>query len=147
MKLKALLITLVFAVIGFLLNGHTPIGAAIWPPLTTIPQPTGIQMPLFMLLTIIEALLFGLGFAFLILGWPMIEKLATNKNQAILAYLSVGWLLISWVPHDNLHMHAGLQLNQLLAIEYGFHVTLMLAGLLIAIFFLNQVKQNKTTFK
>ena len=54
---------------------------------------------------------------------------ATWRAWAI--YLSVGWFLVSWWPHDNLHIHNGDDL-QGLYIEYGFHVTLMLAGIVLA---------------
>ena len=39
---------------------------------------------------------------------------------------------VSWWPHDNMHIHNGNDLQGLLYIEYGFHVTLMAAGLVLA---------------
>ena len=36
------------------------------------------------------------------------------------------------VPHDNMHIHNGTDMQGLLYIEYGFHVTLMVAGLVLA---------------
>jgi hypothetical protein len=44
------------------------------------------------------------------------------------AYLSLAWVLGNWWAHDSLHIHHGLNLVPLLGIEYGFHVTLMIAG-------------------
>ena len=40
-------------------------------------------------------------------------------------YLSIGWFLVSWWPHDNLHIHNG--------DEYGFHVTLIIAAGVLAL--------------
>jgi hypothetical protein len=39
--------------------------------------------------------------------------------------------LLSWYPHDGLHVHAGLNLRALLAIEYAFHVPLYIAPLVL----------------
>jgi hypothetical protein len=40
--------------------------------------------------------------------------------------------MVSWWPHDYLHIHNGNDLQGLLYIEYGFHLTLMLAGIVLA---------------
>ncbi|HEV8224498.1 MAG TPA: hypothetical protein VGP74_04510, partial [Rubrobacteraceae bacterium] len=50
------------------------------------------------------------------------------------------WFLVSWWPHDNLHIHNGEDLQGLLYIEYGFHVTLMLAGIVLAYSLLTMLK-------
>ena len=54
-------------------------------------------------------------------------------------YLCIGWLLVSWWPHDNLHIHTG-SLQGLLYIEYGFHMTLILSGLVLAYSFLSLMR-------
>jgi hypothetical protein len=36
--------------------------------------------------------------------------------------------MVSWWPHDNLHISNGNDLRGLLFIEYGFHFTLMIAA-------------------
>ena len=56
------------------------------------------------------------------------------------AYLAIGWLLVSWWPHDNMHIHNGNDLQGLLYIEYGFHVTLMIAGLVLAYSLLTKLR-------
>ena len=58
-------------------------------------------------------------------------------------YLSIGWLLISWWPHDNVYSHNGEDMQGLLYIEYGFHVTLMAAGLILAYSFLRYSEPAK----
>ncbi len=60
-------------------------------------------------------------------------------------YLSVGWFLVSWWPHDNLHIHNGMDLQGLLYIEYGFHVTLIVAALVLAFSLLTMLKPGEGT--
>jgi hypothetical protein len=57
-------------------------------------------------------------------------------------YLSIGWLLVSWWPHDNLHMHVGEDPQGLLFLTYGFHMTLLLGGLVLALSFLSTIRQQ-----
>ena len=51
-------------------------------------------------------LLFGLGISFIILGWPLVKRL-NNTKSAVILYISISWLLISWWPHDNFHLSVG----------------------------------------
>ena len=44
-------------------------------------------------------------------------------------------------PTNSLHVANGLRLNGLIAIEYGFHITLMVAGAILAYFFLTLLRQ------
>ena len=128
---KVTLITLIFAVPAFLT------GKMIWPPNPIDPVPTTAQLPFFIILSVFESVAFGLGVAFLVLGWPMIQKL-TGKSKPLttLVFLSIDWYLINWWPHDNLHSHNGMDLQGLLYIEYGFHATMMIAGAILAYFFI-----------
>ena len=68
-----------------------------------------------------------------------------SKNMATAAYFSLSWLLISWWPHDNFHIHNGLYALGLLYIDYGFHVTLMIASLIVTYYILNIGKYMKPT--
>jgi hypothetical protein len=45
-------------------------------------------------------------------------------------------LLFSWWPHDSLHIANGTNMSGLLAIEYGFHVTVMAAGAILVYAFI-----------
>ncbi len=135
-RVKVIITTLAFAVLAFLSSPNGPLGG-FWAPPPDFPVPSGGQVPLFMILGVFEALLFGLGASFLIFGYPLVKAIApASSGLTLAAYLSIAWLLISWWPHDSLHIHSGMALNALLAIEYGFHVTLMAAGLILAYFFL-----------
>ena len=140
---RVVLVTLIFAVIGFLFGANAPLGALIWPPAPGGPEPVGLQVPLFVLLSVSEALAFGLGIAFLIFGLPFVRRLAPNAGGwHWVAFASIFWLLVSWLPHDNLHIHNGEDLAGLLMLEYGFHVTLMVAGGLLAWFFVRALRER-----
>ncbi|MBI2134827.1 hypothetical protein HYU09_02475 [Candidatus Woesearchaeota archaeon] len=134
---KALLITLIFGIPAYLLN------PVLWPPSIDI-NVTPSQLPFYKLLAVTEALAFGAGFAFIILGWPWIRKTSfKNRNRAILLYFSISWLLVSWWPHDNLHLHIGLDSLGFLLVEYEFHVTLMVVGVIAAYCFYGLLKDKK----
>ena len=124
---KVALVTALFAVPAMAL------GQVIWPPAPGGPEPTAGQFPFFLLLAVFEALTFGLGISFLLFGFvPLRRALGGSSWRTWAAYLAIGWFLVSWWPHDNMHIHNGSDLQGLLYIEYGFHVTLMAAGLLLA---------------
>ena len=92
------------------------------------PEPTSAQLPLFIGLGAFEAIAMGLSVAVALFGGSWFRKLFSNSTQAIVAHASVVWFLGNWWIHDNLHIMNGLNLGGLLAIEYAFHVTLMIAG-------------------
>jgi len=95
--------------------------------------------------SVFETLAFGLGITFLLFGFPALLRLARGSRlRAWAMYLSVGWFLVSWWPHDNLHLHNGLDLQQLLYIEYGFHVTLIIAAIVLAYSLLTMLRPGET---
>lgn len=133
---KVIIVAVLVAIPAFLTESAGPLGG-FWPPHPTVPQPSGAQLPLFMILGAVEALAFGAGVAFLVFGYrTLTAKVAVPAPLARAAHLSITWLLCNWWAHDSLHIHNGLVLNGLLAIEYGFHFTLILAGLILVRFFL-----------
>ena len=124
---KVALVTALFAVPAMAL------GQVIWPPAPGSPEPTAGQLPFFLFLAVFEALTFGLGISFLLFGFvPLRRALGGSSWRTWAAYLAIGWLLVSWWPHDNMHIHNGSDMQGLLYIEYGFHLTLMVAGLVLA---------------
>ena len=124
---KVALVTALFAIPAMAL------GKVIWPPAPGGPEPTALQFPFFIFLALIEALSFGLGISFLLFGFAPLQRAVGGSTWGTWAiYLSIGWLMVSWWPHDNLHIHNGDDLQGLLYIEYGFHVTLMVAGIVLA---------------
>ncbi|MGE5172449.1 MAG: hypothetical protein ACM3MD_01335 [Betaproteobacteria bacterium] len=131
---KMLLITLIVGIPAFLL------GPVIWPPSPEI-QPNQAQLPYLIVLSAIEALAFGFGIAFVFYGWRLVKQLAGGAGKAAVAmYVSLVWLLVSWWPHDNLHIHNALNINGLIAIEYAFHVTVIVTALLLAYTFFSLFK-------
>jgi hypothetical protein len=57
-------------------------------------------------------------------------------------HVSIAWLLLNWYPHDSLHIHNGMDLGGLLTLEYVFHITLMIAGVILARFFLSLLQRS-----
>ena len=140
--IRWLVVTLVLAVIAFLASPNGPLGG-FWRPSADFPQPTDAQLPLFILLNVVEVLAFGFGISFLIFGYPLMQTiLPASKGLTLAAHLCIAWLLFSWWPHDSLHVANGMNLNGLLVIEYVFHVTLMVTGAILVYFFLALVRQR-----
>jgi len=134
--LKVTLVTLLFTIPAFL-TGHI-----IWPPASGA-TPGAMLLPFFILLSFLESLSFGLGIAFLVYGWPFMRALVGgSKRMTYTMFIIIAWFLISWWPHDNLHLHNGLNLQGLLFIEYGFHVTLIIAGAVLAFCFVRLLRPS-----
>ena len=130
------IVAIVLAVIAFFLSPNAPLGS-FWSPDPHIAVPNAIQLPLFILLNVTEVVTFGIGVAFLLFGLPLMRSIApASMGLTRAAQVSIAWLLLNWWPHDSLHAHNGMELNGLLVIEYVFHITLMIAGLILVWFFL-----------
>lgn len=77
----------------------------------------------------IDCLFFGLGVALLVFGWPLFSTTSLRRGNAALAFAALVWIVISWWPHTNFHRAVGdNNIAGLIAIEYGFHSTVVLAG-------------------
>src|SRR6266511_1928339 len=138
--LKILLITLGTAVLTFVLS---PI---IWPPDPHGAAPSGLQLLLFMVLAALDALIFGLGVAFISYGLPLVRRVANgSRARTWITFIATGWLLISWWPHDNMHKHNGMDLDGLLMIDYLFHVSMMVAGAVLAYTLVRALQTAPTT--
>ena len=132
---KVIAVTVLLSVAAFLTESHGPLGS-FWAPNPMAPQAVGVQVPLFMLLGVAEAVALGLGVSFLLFGYSSLKSGAVPAPLARAAHLAISWLLINWWAHDSLHIHVGMNLNGLLGIEYGFHITLIISGLVMARYFL-----------
>jgi hypothetical protein len=124
----AIVVALVCFAATFLLTG------VVWPYAEGGPQPSGVQLPLFIILGVLDSLAFGVGVAFLLYGYPLVRRLGQGR-LAWATYLSIAWSLVSWWPHSNMHRVNGENIAGLLAIDYGFHATLMLATYIVLRFF------------
>lgn len=78
--------------------------------------------------SVIEAIVFGIGLAWLFFGRSVLRGPGSGA-----AHLAVGWALVSWFPHGGFHQStAHDNWAGLAAIEYGFHLTMLIAGLVLA---------------
>lgn len=136
---KVIAVTLVAAIATFLL------APMIWPNPVGQPTPPASLLPLFIFLSVIESLAFGVGVAFLVFGYPYVRRRMTTTAQAVVTYLAVGWFLVNWWPHDNWHRINGLNFAGLAVIEYAFHFTLMVAGAALVWVFLGTRTQQEAT--
>ncbi len=136
--IKATIVTIVCGV------PTIPLGELLWPPVKMPEIPTSSQFASLVVVGVIESIAFGLGVAFLIFGWHVVKRaLVVNQTLARWMYASIAWTLVSWWPHDRLHMHYGMRIQPLIGIEYGFHVTLIIASLIIAYGFLKILRASK----
>ena len=134
---KVVIVTLLVTIPAMLL-GHV-----IWHPVGMQPSPG--QLPFFMVVSFFEALALGLGVSFLIFGLPLVRAAsADRKLRSWLMYLGIGWALVSWWPHGNLHMSNGDNMQRLLYIEYGFHVTLIISAAIVAFCFLSLLRESSS---
>lgn len=99
-------------------------------------------IPFFLGMKIVEGLALGAGICFVLLGWRLLRRTGESRALTVLAYLSISWYLVNWWLHDNLHAVNGQNLSGLLAIEYAFHFTLMVAAGVLAVFFYRVAAEN-----
>ena len=111
------------------------LGRQIWPTPLNAAEPSSGLVPFFIGLSAAESVLFGLGVCFLVFGYRRVAGAGQPIWLSYATYLSVAWLMLSWWPHGNLHRTtlAG-NWAGLLAIDYGFHLTLMAASGIVAVF-------------
>jgi hypothetical protein len=130
------LLTLVIGAAAFLA------GPKLWPMAPAVPQPPSNLLPLYIVLAAVEALAFGFGVTFAVFGWPAIRRLPLGApwlNK--LLFITLCWFMGNWWMHDNLHMHIALDMNRLLYIEYGFHMTMLACVLILAVGFIRHAAQ------
>jgi hypothetical protein len=107
-------------------------GPALFPLSPDWPAPAGAQVPLLAGVIAAEAVALGLAVAFLILGRPVVRKVVgPARRRTVAAYFATAWLLGNWWLHDGLHAANGVDMGGLIAIEYAFHTTLMVAGAIV----------------
>lgn len=140
---KFALTATVAGIVGLLLNPSLPLGAMVWPPAEVgMGEPSGSQVALLMVYGLVAAAAFGIAAAWLFFGYAFVRRSASSVPLAVSAHLSVVWLLGSWVPHDALHATLGLDLWALIGLEWGFHATLIAAGLVLARFVYRALQQT-----
>jgi len=102
----------------------------VWQEPPSSIRPGAAEVPFFVILNIFESLALGLGVAFWWNLLPLVRRQKGEfKKETWILYVSVGWLLVNWWFHDGLHKVIGGDPRRLLLVEYGFHVSLILAGM------------------
>lgn len=132
-----LIVTIVVGAAAFLA------GPKIWPMAPEVPAPPANLLPFYIVLSAIEALAFGFAVAFAILGWPAIRGLnlgAPWLNKWL--FVTLCWFMGNWWAHDNLHMHNALNMHGLLFIEVGFHITMLICGVTLALGFVRLARHS-----
>jgi hypothetical protein len=126
--MKATIVTLMVAVPAFVL------GPVLFPPADVGSEPSAAQIPFFMFLGAADAILLGLGVSFLVFGLPVLRKVSPDSRlRAWAMYLAIGYLMVSWWPHLNLHISSPIDNWQmLLYIDFLFHLPLEIAGVVLA---------------
>jgi hypothetical protein len=113
------------------------LGRVIWPDPVGASQPPTALLPIFMGISALEALLFGVGVAFVLFGRRWLPTDGTKL--AIATYVAIAWSLLSWWPHDNLHRVTH-DWTGLAAIEVSFHLTLIVSILIIGAYFMRSLR-------
>jgi hypothetical protein len=117
----------------------TSLSRIFWPDLPGAPAPSAAQLPFLVGIGILDSLAFGLGIAFLVFGF---RRALEAGWQASAAFFATVWFLVSWWPHDNLHrVTPEGDYWSLIALEYGFHATLMIAAAFIAYYLWKRYKE------
>ena len=126
--MKVTIVTLMVAVPAFIL------GPVLFPPADVGSEPSAAQLPFFMFLGAADAILLGLGVSFLVFGLPVLRKVSPDSRlRAWAMYLAIGYLMVSWWPHLNLHISTPIDNWQmLLYIDFLFHLPLEIAGVVLA---------------
>lgn len=125
-----LIVTILIGLTAFVLGPH------IWPMAPGVPMPPANLLPGYIMLSAIEALAFGFAVAFALFGWPAIRGLrlgAAWLNKWL--FVTLCWFMGNWWMHDSLHMHNGMNMHHLLFIEVGFHITMLICGVTMALSF------------
>ena len=134
---KVLVVTVLVAILAFML------GPIIWPPAEGSPSPTAAQIPFLLFLNLVQATVLGLGVSFLVFGLPVMRMVSPDsKVRAWAMYLSIAYLMISWWPHINMHVHNGTELQGMIYIDYLFHLPSMIAALVLAYGFFSLLRER-----
>jgi hypothetical protein len=113
------------------------LGPVIWPGAPGAANPPAPVVPVFIVVSGVEALLFGVGVAFVAFGRRWLG--ADHSKLATAAFVAIAWSLVSWWPHDNFH-RVSHDWYSLAALEVGFHLTLIASIVIIALYFLRTLR-------
>ena len=93
--------------------------------------------------SLVESIAF-VGLAWLAFGWSSVRH--ASRRLAMATFLAIGWGLVSWFPHSSLHISwQDDNWYGLAAIEWGFHVTLIIAALIVATYVWHTLRESPRT--
>lgn len=113
--------------VAFLANPQGPFGE-FWAPAPGRPVPTGGLLSLYILLNVFEAASVAMAVVLLFTAWPKKAIKPLTLLETRNGFVCLLWILGNWWVHDGLHVHIGDDLQRLIYVEYGFHVTIMTAA-------------------
>lgn len=119
-------------IVAIIFGANGPLGG-FWGVEDSGTDPSGGALAALIFAAIVEAIAFGVGLAWIAFGWPIVSRV--NRPLAVPAFAAIAWGLVSWTPHSAFHQstaegnYAGLA-----AIEWGFHVTLVVGAFFVAAF-------------
>jgi len=100
----------------------------------------------------LEAIAFGCGVVFALVAYQRFSNLTRNRTHGMVTFYTILWTMLSWWPHDNLHrIRKPGDLNALLRLEVGFHLTLCASAFVIGSFIYRMLapagKAEQSTFE
>lgn len=117
-------------IVAVVFGPEGPLGG-FWRPAEGSEEPSGLMIPGFIGVLVVEGLALGTSLAVLVFGRAWFTGLVGNSGLATAGWLSTIWLLGSWWPHTAAHRFVGDDLGALLAIEWTFHVGSMVAMVMV----------------
>ena len=130
------LTVLAFGIPAFLL------GRVLWPDPVGAATPPPSVLPIFIAISALEALLFGVGIAFIVFGRRWLTFDGSRLGMA--AFVAIAWSLVSWWPHSNMH-RANTTLEGLVLIDWMFHLTLIFGAAVVGTYLYRTLSQTQNS--
>jgi hypothetical protein len=107
----------------------------LWPTSTDLSQVPVPWVSSFRVLYFFETLSFGLGVSYLRFGFAALAVLHRSKSFALLAHLSMAWLMLAWWPEDNMYrLSSATDWARQSQLVWTFNISSMLAAAIVAAF-------------
>ncbi len=120
-------------IIAVLFGAQGPLGGFWGSGADTDTDPSGAALAGLIGAGLVEAVAFGVGLAWIAFGWSVVKSV--NRPLAVATFVAIAWGLVSWAPHTAFHQSLGDEnWGGLAAIEWGFHVTLVISAFVVATF-------------
>lgn len=144
MSTRSKWITVIVAgtIIAVMFGANGPLGG-FWGVETGETDPSGGAMAALISASLVESVAFGVGLAWIAFGWTLVRRL--GRPLALPTYVAVAWALVSWAPHTSFHQSiAEGNYGALAAVEWGFHVTLVVGAFIVAAFVWQALRTNSS---